>query len=147
MYHLTVRLTKSSGYLAHSVPGSAHPGVLRAIELIKTNWWPTMTRNVKSISHHALPVPKPKLGKLLPFENRHRPWSHLALDFLTDLPETEGTIMVTMDRFSRTLKLIPLPMLPTAFQTAELLFNRMFRYYGLPEDIVSNRGPQFVSTV
>ncbi len=30
---------------------------------------------------------------------------------------------------------------------AELLFNRVFRYYGIPEDIVSDRGPQFISRV
>ncbi|KAK3566608.1 hypothetical protein QTP86_001485 [Hemibagrus guttatus] len=30
---------------------------------------------------------------------------------------------------------------------AECLFNHVFRYYGLPEDIVSDRGPQFTSRV
>ncbi|KAK3548346.1 hypothetical protein QTP70_010577 [Hemibagrus guttatus] len=29
--------------------------------------------------------------------------------------------------------------------TAECLFNHVFRYYGLPEDIVSDRGSQFTS--
>ncbi len=28
---------------------------------------------------------------------------------------------------------------------AELLCNHVFRYYGLPEDILSDRGPQFTS--
>lgn len=82
-------------------------------------------------------------------ENPQRPWSYLAIDFHAELSESEcnKTIMVTMDRFSRTLKLNSLPMLPTAFQTAELLFNHVLRYYGLPEDIVSDRGPQFISKV
>ncbi len=34
-----------------------------------------------------------------------------------------------------------------ALQTAELLFNQVVRYYGIPEDIVSDRGPQFISRV
>ncbi len=32
-------------------------------------------------------------------------------------------------------------------ETAELMFNHIFRYYGIPEDIVSNCGPQFISKV
>ncbi|KAK3549142.1 hypothetical protein QTP70_033347 [Hemibagrus guttatus] len=32
-------------------------------------------------------------------------------------------------------------------ETAELMFNHIFRYFGIPEDIVSDRGPQFISRV
>ncbi|KAK3520772.1 hypothetical protein QTP70_032340 [Hemibagrus guttatus] len=42
---------------------------------------------------------------------------------------------------------VPLPGQPTALDTAEHLFNHVFRYYGLPEDIVSDRGPLFTSRV
>lgn len=34
---------------------------------------------------------------------------------------------------------------PTAPETAEALFHHVFRNFGLPEDIVSDRGPQFIS--
>ncbi|XP_070985515.1 mucin-5B-like [Oncorhynchus clarkii lewisi] len=34
-----------------------------------------------------------------------------------------------------------------ALQTAEALFTHVFRHYGVPEDIVSDRGPQFTSRV
>ena len=37
--------------------------------------------------------------------------------------------------------------MPTAFQTAEALFHHVFRLFGIPEDIVSDRGPQFTSQV
>ncbi len=43
--------------------------------------------------------------------------------------------------------MIPLPKLPTALETAESLCNHIFQFYGLPEDIVSDRGPQFTSRV
>lgn len=80
--------------------------------------------------------------ELMPLENQHKPWLHLSLDFLTDLTELEGNtvILVTMDGFLRFLKLILLPALPTALKTAEIIFNHLFRYYGLPEDTVSERG-------
>ncbi|KAK3532220.1 hypothetical protein QTP86_009497 [Hemibagrus guttatus] len=51
------------------------------------------------------------------------------------------------DRFSKSCQLVALPGQPTALETAEYLFNHVFRYYGLPEDIVSDRGPQFTSRV
>ncbi|KAK3518631.1 hypothetical protein QTP70_006073 [Hemibagrus guttatus] len=55
--------------------------------------------------------------------------------------------MVVVDRFSKGCKLIPLKGLPKAMQTAEAMFHHMFRNFGLPEDIVSDRGPQFTSRV
>ena len=71
------------------------------------------------------------------------------MDFLTDLPPSQGstTILVVVDRFSKSCRLIPLPGLPTALQTAEALFTHVFWHYGVPEDIVSDRGPQFTSRV
>ncbi|KAI2646863.1 Transposon Tf2-6 polyprotein [Labeo rohita] len=75
-------------------------------------------------------------------------WFHLGIDFITDLPDSEGNtcVLVIVDRFSKACKLIPLRGLPTAVETAELLFNQVFRHFGLPE-IVSDRGPQFTSRV
>ncbi|KAK3556893.1 hypothetical protein QTP70_022388, partial [Hemibagrus guttatus] len=55
--------------------------------------------------------------------------------------------MVVVDRFSKGCKLIPLKGLPSAIQTAAALFLHVFRNFGLPEDIVSDRGSQFTSRV
>lgn len=88
-------------------------------------------------------------GLLTPLPTPQRPWSHIAIDFITDLPNSQGhtTILTIVDRFSKACRLIPLPKLPTALETAELLCNQVFRFYGLPEDIVSDWGPQFTSRV
>uniref|UniRef100_A0A4W5QDE8 Integrase catalytic domain-containing protein n=1 Tax=Hucho hucho TaxID=62062 RepID=A0A4W5QDE8_9TELE len=56
-------------------------------------------------------------------------------------------ILVVVDRFSKSCHLLPLPGLPMALQTAEALFTHIFRHYGVPEDMVSDRGPQFTSRV
>ncbi|KAI2655924.1 Transposon Tf2-9 polyprotein [Labeo rohita] len=88
-------------------------------------------------------------GLLQPLPTPRRPWSHIAVDFITDLPPSQGhtVILSVIDRFSKGCRLIPLPKLPTAMETAEALCNSVFRFYGLPEDIVSDRGPQFTSRV
>ncbi|KAL0164216.1 hypothetical protein M9458_039969, partial [Cirrhinus mrigala] len=77
------------------------------------------------------------------------PWSHIGVDFVTDLPAAEGNtcILVMVDRFSKMCKFFPLKGLPTAMETAETLFQHLFRHFSLPEEIVSDRGPQFISHV
>ncbi|KAK1805999.1 hypothetical protein P4O66_013038 [Electrophorus voltai] len=45
------------------------------------------------------------------------------------------------------VRFIPLKTLPTVLETADLLFRHVFRQFGLPEDIMSDRGPQFTSQI
>lgn len=40
---------------------------------------------------------------------------------------------------------IPLPKLPSAKETAEIMIQHVFRLHGLPRNIVSDRGPQFTA--
>ncbi|KAK3571610.1 hypothetical protein QTP86_015343 [Hemibagrus guttatus] len=114
----------------HEAPSSGHPGARRSAQLARTS------RQRPEGLLEPLPVPR-------------RPWSHLSVDFLTDLPDSEGftAIMVVVDRFSKGCKLVPLKGLPTAMQKADAMFAHVFRNFGLPEDIVSDRGPQFTSRV
>uniref|UniRef100_A0A9J8BP41 Integrase catalytic domain-containing protein n=1 Tax=Cyprinus carpio carpio TaxID=630221 RepID=A0A9J8BP41_CYPCA len=88
-------------------------------------------------------------GKLVPLPIPEQPWTHIGVDFMTDLPPSQGftSVLVVVDRFSKSCKLIPLKGLPTALQMAEALFHLVFCHFGLPEDIVSDRGPQFISRV
>ncbi len=140
--------------LVHTALSSGHPGMNATIQLLQNRfWWPTLRKdtivhvnrcqicNTQKSSRH-LPA-----GLLHPLPIPERPWSHIAIDFITDLPNSEGhsTILTVVDRFSKACRLIPLPKLPTALETAELMCNQVFRYYGLPEDILSARGPQFTS--
>ncbi|KAK3568096.1 hypothetical protein QTP86_030297, partial [Hemibagrus guttatus] len=134
--------------------GSGHPGRQRTLSLLKEQyWWPNMakdvTRFVRGCSVCAMVSTSRCLpeGKLVPIPIPHCPWSHLGIDFATDLPVSNvfTTILVTVDCFS--CKLIPLKGLPTALETVEALFSNIFRHFGIPEDIVSDRGLQFISRV
>ncbi|KAL0204538.1 hypothetical protein M9458_002556, partial [Cirrhinus mrigala] len=140
----------------HTSPGSGHPGSNRTLSLVRQRyWWPQLhqevARYVQGCSVCATSSTPRKLpeGKLQPLTIPNRPWSHIGVDFATDLPLSEGntTILVVVDRFSKSVKLIPLKGLPTAFETAQALFLNVFRHFGLPEDIISDRGPQFISRV
>ncbi|KAK3541689.1 hypothetical protein QTP86_000757 [Hemibagrus guttatus] len=140
----------------HASLGTGHPGIQGTLSLLRQRfWWPGMASDVQryvqgcqecAISKNPRHLPS---GKLLPLPVPNRPWSHLGVDFMTDLPASRGytCVLVIIDRFSKSCRLVPLPGPPTAFDTAECLFNHVFRYFGLPEDIVSDRGPQFTSRV
>lgn len=91
---------------------------------------------------HNLPV-----GRLMPLHALQQ-CSHLANDFIMDEPPSQHTtIILVIDRFSKSICLIPLPGFPSALETAELIFNHVLRYFGIPEDIVSDQGAQFTSAV
>lgn len=88
-------------------------------------------------------------GKLVPLPIPRQPLSHIGIDFISDLhpSESHSCFLVAVDHFSKACKVIPLKGLPSAMETAEMLFQHVFSHYGLPEDIVSNCGPQFISRV
>ncbi|KAL0161345.1 hypothetical protein M9458_045070, partial [Cirrhinus mrigala] len=138
----------------HESTLTCHPGTARTLEFLQRRfWWPSIKEDVK-IYVEACPVcsqgksthHRPQ-GLLHPLPVPHRPWSHLSLDFITGLPPSRGNtvILVIVDRFSKAARFIPLPKLPTAKETAELLMNHVFRVFGMPLDVVSDRGPQFSS--
>ncbi|KAK3542222.1 hypothetical protein QTP86_018469 [Hemibagrus guttatus] len=141
---------------SHTSLGTGHPGVNETLSLLKQCfWWPNMASDVKryiqgcwecAISKSPRHLPS---GKLQPLPVPNCPWSHLGVNFITDLPVSNGCtcVLVVVDRFSKSCRLIPLPGLPTAMDTTENMFNYVFRYYGLPKDIVSDRGSQFTSRV
>ena len=141
---------------AHKLPSSGHPGIKRTVQRLRGKyWWPTLAKDVRLYvsscsvcAQSKVPRHLPR-GKLQPLPVPQWPWSHLLVDFLTDLPPSQGntTILVVVDRFSKSCHLLPLPGLPTALQTVEALFTHVFRHYRVPEDIVSDRGPQFTSRV
>lgn len=59
----------------------------------------------------------------------------------------QTTILTVIDRFSKAAHFIPVPKLLSAFETAQLLVQHIFRIHGIPSNVVSDRGSQFVSQV
>ncbi len=133
---------------------ACHPGVSRTKFLVKQRfWWPLMARDVHnfvlacSVCATGKSSNRPPDGLLQPLPVPSRPWSHIALDFVTALPPSQGhtVVLTVVDRFSKAAHFIPLPKLPSAKETALIVVNHVFRLHGLPMDVVSDRGPQFVS--
>ncbi len=138
----------------HASISSGHPGSTRTLKLIQRRfWWPNMQRDVRVFVDACAVCAQNKEPRTHPHGLLHslpipsRPWSHISLDFVTGLPRSQGNtaILVVVDRFSKACHLIPLPKIPTAGQTADLLMQHVFRIHGFPQDMVSDRGSQFTS--
>uniref|UniRef100_A0A8C7ZXU4 ribonuclease H n=1 Tax=Oryzias sinensis TaxID=183150 RepID=A0A8C7ZXU4_9TELE len=63
------------------------------------------------------------------------------------LPNSSGktVILTIIDRFSKLVHAIPLQRLPSAKELAVLVSRHLFRLHGLPLNITSDHGPQFVA--
>ena len=141
---------------AHTSRFACHPGINRTLSLLKRYfWWPTMTADTRAfvsactVCARGKSSNQPPAGLLRPLPVPSRPWSHLALDFVTGLPLSQGNtvVLTVVDRFSKAVHFVALPKLPSALETANLLVHHVFRLHGIPLDIVSDRGPQFISQV
>uniref|UniRef100_A0A3Q3GHN4 Gypsy retrotransposon integrase-like protein 1 n=1 Tax=Kryptolebias marmoratus TaxID=37003 RepID=A0A3Q3GHN4_KRYMA len=140
----------------HASKFSGHPGISRTIALVNGKfWWSSIHKDVKeyvlacTICSRNKASHQPPSGLLQPLPIPKRPWSHISIDFVTGLPPSKGmtTILTIIDRFSKACHFVPLRKLPTAFQTAQLLIKHVFRLHGIPLEILSDRGPQFISQV
>ena len=85
-------------------------------------------------------------GELNSLEVPYTPWSHISMDFIVDLPNVNGytIIWVVVDHFSKMVHFIPLK----STQTSELVkafIQYIWKYHGLPVNIVSDRDPTFTS--
>ncbi|KAM8751192.1 LOW QUALITY PROTEIN: uncharacterized protein AB9X84_012845 [Acanthopagrus schlegelii] len=136
---------------AHTSLLSCHPGVKRAMFVISRRfWWPAMETEVWEYIEACLVCARNKtssracMGLLHSLPIPPRPWSDIAIDFVTGLPVSQGnnTVLTMVDRFSKMVKFISLPKLPSAKETAEVMMNNVFRVHGFSKDIVSDRGPQ-----
>jgi hypothetical protein len=69
------------------------------------------------------------------------------MDFIVELPEWNGfnAILVSVDRFTKMAHFCPTTTNVTSEDTAALYLCYVFKHHGLPSDIVSDRGTQFVS--
>lgn len=97
----------------HASPGSGHPGSQQTLTFLQAYyWWPSMARDVslyvQGCSVCAISKTPRHLtsGKLVPLPIPHRPWSHVGVDFVTDLPNSDGftCILIAVDRFSKACK-------------------------------------------
>ena len=87
-------------------------------------------------------------GKLMTTQIPETKWSEISIDFVTDLPPSANgrdSILVTIDKATRMVYLAHCRKNITTTGTAQLLWNTVIRYHGIPRVIYSDRGAQFTA--
>ena len=82
-------------------------------------------------------------GKLRPNQIPERLWQHISVDFITKLPVSKGhdLILVVCNRFLKILHFVATTEKMTAERLARLLRDNVWKLHGLPESVISDRGP------
>src|SRR5437867_1506166 len=129
-------------YLPHIYPSASHASIhqprtqhARAV----TSTCDECQRN-KSRRHK-------RFGLLQPLETAYAPWTSISMDFIVELPDSEGNtqIWVIVDRFTKMSHFIPLPARVSAQDLARIFLREIWKLHGLPTDIVSDRDTKFTS--
>ena len=141
-------------HLCHDSAISGHPGRARTLALVSRDYsWPGIASYVRNYVRACdtcgrIKTPRHKpFGLLQPLAAPFRPWGSITMDYIVKLPLSHGydSIWVVCDRLTRYAHFIPCNESLDAPGLAWLFLDRIFRYHGLPDSIISDRGSTFVS--
>jgi transposase InsO family protein len=139
---------------AHDQVSTAHPGRNKTIRLLAARYyWRGLAADIEQYIRNChtckrTHVPRDRIpGLLHPLPIPDRPWQHITMDYKSFPKDAHGYDMafVVIDRLSKQSISIPCYKTSTAKDMARLYIIYVYRYRGVPESIVSDRGPQFIS--
>ena len=143
--------------LFHDHETAGHPRELETYNALRQHyWWPGLRTYVKNYVRGCGTCQQFKINRslscpsFLPTEGSHsmRPFANCSMDFITDLPPVNGfdSILVVVDQgLTKGVILTPCRKTITTEETGRLLLENLYKRFGLPDKIISDRGPQFAS--
>ncbi|SJK99876.1 uncharacterized protein ARMOST_03187 [Armillaria ostoyae] len=133
---------------------AGHFGQNRTLELVQRNYtWPQMREYIRHYvksctvcSRNKTPRHRP-YGLLKPLLVPERPWDSISMDFIEQLPDSNGftTILVVIDRASKQAIFIPTHNTINSKELTRLFVIHVFSKHGIPNHITSDCGSKFVS--
>jgi hypothetical protein len=144
----------------HEHPLHGHQGVNKTLERIKRTYeFPNMKTLVEQIIRQCDMCARSKArrhkpyGELQPLPVAERPWDSITMDFITKLPLSEepvsgqfyDSILVVVDRFTKFSYFIPYREDTDAEEMAYVFYRHVVSTHGLPNEILTDRGPTFAS--
>ena len=140
---------------AHDTIFGGHFGIEKTLEKIKRYWfWPGMAKDVEeyiktcAVCQMTKHSTQRSPGLLQPIKSKY-PWHVVTMDFVGKFSPgrlTGNTMcLVIVDKFSKYIILESVPETITAEQTADIFMKRVVSQFGVPEVVISDRGPQFAA--
>ena len=143
--------------LMHDNPSAGHPGQDETIRKTQEQYhWPGMKEWIadyvkgcaicqqNKILTHCTKTPSYQI----PTEENARPFQRIAMDLITGLPTIRGkdAILTIVDQgCSRAAIFLPCSTTIMGAGIAQLYHDHVFRWFGLPTKIISDRDPRFTS--
>ena len=136
-----------------------HPGQFGTLELMRREyWWPGMAVFVRNYVHGCAVCQQTKINTHptapplmpIPAKEHAHPFETTSIDFLTDLPPSGNfdSIMVMADHdATKGVILSPCSKTIDAMGTTQLIHRDLYKRFGLPSRLISDRGPQFSAKV
>src|SRR5271163_2137008 len=142
----------------HNAIPVGHPGRLATQAIVQRDyWWPGMATFIRNYVDGCAVCQQNKINRhpvsppLQPIRSENpRPFSLITMDFITDLPLSDGfdSILVVVDHGStKGVILSPCHKTIDSAGTATILLDSLYKRYGLPDKAISDQGPQFASHV
>jgi hypothetical protein len=139
----------------HDAVIAGHQGIERTYSTLqKYFYWPKMINDIRKYVNSCDACQRNKasqqlpIGLLQPLSIPTKRWTHVSMDFITQLPPTKekhDAIVVFVDLFTKMVHFVPTTTNASAPNTAQLFFNNVFRLHGLPQVIISDRDSKFTS--
>ena len=140
---------------AHDTPLGGHLGRDKTYDrLSRRFYWPRLHQQVFSYCttcptcQAIKPSHQAPLGLLSPLPIPEAPWVSLSLDLITQLPRTlkgHTAIVVFVCRSTKMIICEPTTDGVTAQQLAQIFHRAVFRHFGMPSSLISDRDPKFTS--
>ncbi len=69
------------------------------------------------------------------------------MDFIVDFPKSKSfdSVFVVVDHLTKMANFVPCNKTITGKETTRLFLENVYKYHGLPDDIISDHGTQFTS--
>jgi transposase InsO family protein len=137
----------------HTSPVGGHSGFLKTYHRVKKDFfWDGLKTNVQSFVEECVVCQENKVetiktpGLLQPLSIPSQHWEEVSMDFITELPKSEGksVIMVIVDRLTKYAHFCALSHPFKASTVATAFMEIVQKLHGSPKIIVSDRDPIFI---
>ena len=156
--YIPANLRKDALREYHDTRLAGHPGVgAMSKKVLKHLWWPSIHRDIRQYVRGCQTCQAAKVNThptappITPHDVASNPFlfKQVSVDLVTDLPPARGcdSILTIVDQgLTKAAFFLPTNKTASSAEIANLYHNAVYPNYGIPDTVISDRGPQFVSS-